>query len=86
MAVRLGDQVQDEINGLAGVVTGRAEYLYGCVQVLIAPRTLKADGSPQDSIWLDEARVRVLKAERFDTPENAAARSGGPVSVPPPVR
>ena len=82
----LGDKVKDRINGFAGVVTGRAEYLYGCVQVLVAPTAIGKDGKCPDSIWLDEDRVAVTKAWAVESPASAELRAGGPQAYPAPIR
>ncbi len=55
--INLGDKAQDTISGFEGIVTGRAEYLYGCVRVLIEPEGLTENGSPQEAQWFDEQRV-----------------------------
>jgi hypothetical protein len=82
----LGDKVRDRINGFTGIVTGRAEYLYGCVQVLVAPQKTTKEGKRPDSEWLDEDRVEVLKAGVHGKPASAATRAGGPQSTPAPIR
>jgi len=86
--VMLGATVRDRINGFGGVVTGRAEYLYGCKQVLVAPTTLDEKGKPLDSSWLDEDRVEVVAGvPHFERPASADERAGGPLTAPaPPVR
>ena len=82
----LGDKVKDRINGFTGIVTGRAEYLYGCVQVLVAPTVIGKDGKHPDSVWLDEDRVAVTKASVVGSPASAAVRAGGPQAYPAPIR
>lgn len=52
----LGSRVRDVITGFEGTVTGRAEYISGCHQALIAP-ALSADGAMRDSQWIDEQRL-----------------------------
>lgn len=85
--VDLGAVVKDRINGFKGVVTGRAEYLYGCVQVLVSPTAIGKDGKHPDSVWLDEDRVEVTKAKAQPRPLSAVERAGGPLTGPvPPSR
>lgn len=69
--VTLGDKVKDHITGFEGIVTGRATYLYGCVQVLVTAKKRKPDG---DIIaeWFDEQRV--------DT--ESQVKTGGPMPSP----
>jgi hypothetical protein len=57
--VRMGSRVKDRITGFQGTLTGRAEYISGCTQCLVAP-TVKADGSFAESQWFDEQRLEVI--------------------------
>lgn len=88
----LGDRVADRINGFTGIVTGRAEYLYGCRQLLVAPEKVGNDGKHPDSVWLDEDRTKVLTlaVNVLDRDEAAreqiAAAGGGPMLGPRPDR
>jgi hypothetical protein len=85
--VMLGDRVQDKINGFTGIAIGRAEYLFGCIQVLVAPEGLDKDGKPPDGHWLDEDRVKVVEPDAMVRPDSADERAGGPLTNPaPPVR
>jgi hypothetical protein len=63
----LGHKVKDSITGFEGTVTGYVTYLSGCNQCLVTP-VVKKDGSPQDSCWLDEQRLKILskKAVKLD--------------------
>ncbi len=70
--VKLGDRVKDRISGFKGVVTGRTEYLYGCIRLMVEPEGLH-DGKPIDSQWFDEQRCD----------ESSLAAVGGPMPVPP---
>lgn len=84
--IALGSKVRDRISGLVGTVTGRAEYLFGCVQVLVSPAEVK-DGAPVLGSWLDEGRVEAVVTEApMPRPESAAVRAGGPVDNLPPAR
>jgi hypothetical protein len=82
----LGDSVRDRINGFRGVVIGKAQYLYGCRQVLVSPPKLAADGKVQDGQWLDEDRVAVVAIGVASKPASAAERAGGPLTGPAPRR
>jgi hypothetical protein len=59
--IQLGVRAQDKITGFAGIVTGRAEYLYGCIQYCLVPEVL-IDGKIPDHSWFDEGRVAVIGA------------------------
>ncbi|PRD42305.1 hypothetical protein C5748_17005 [Phyllobacterium phragmitis] len=54
--IRLGSTVSDIITGLSGVVTGRATYITGCDQYLVAPKEGK------ESRWFDEQRLTLQDA------------------------
>jgi len=71
--IKLGSKVKDTISGFEGIVVGRAEYLYGCVQILVQPEGLKEDGQPVASRWMDEQRFT----------EDSTAKAGGPQNEPP---
>jgi hypothetical protein len=72
MTVELGTRVKDKISGFEGIATGRTEYLYGCVRVLVEPERLEA-GKPIEGEWFDEQRL-------VDVPE--ADAPGGPRAAP----
>lgn len=53
---RLGHTFKDKITGFAGVAVGHVEYISGCNQTLLAPRT--TDPSKLgDSQWFDDQRL-----------------------------
>ena len=81
--VYLGDEVMDSISGFKGIVTGRAEYMTGCVQIQVAARDQKPGESPVEC-WLDEQRLSVTKAGAYGLPEWAVEQApAGPQNVPP---
>lgn len=57
--IELGQKAKDKITGFKGILTGRAEYLYGCTQYVIVPEVAK-DGKMGDGQWFDEGRIEVL--------------------------
>ncbi|MCK5558785.1 MAG: hypothetical protein KAJ01_10415 [Candidatus Hydrogenedentes bacterium] len=71
--IKLGDKVKDRISGFEGVAIGRAEYLYGCVQILVQPESLQESGQPTASRWVDEQRFT----------DDSEAKVGGPQDEPP---
>lgn len=78
MQVGLGDRAKDKIDGLTGIVIGKASYLYGCRQVLLACEKLGDKGEHLDGTWLDEARVELVAIAAHTSPQSAAERAGGP--------
>lgn len=63
----LGRTITCKVTGLEGVVVGRAEYLTGCVQLLIQPK-VKDDNSYANGIWVDEPTVDISNVERIIFP------------------
>lgn len=55
--IQLGQKGKDKITGFEGIITGRAQYLYGCIQYCITPK-IKADVI-KDSQWFDEGRIEI---------------------------
>jgi hypothetical protein len=65
-----GQTVRDIITGVEGVVTGRVDYITGCNQYLVQPRTAP-DGSPREAKWFDEQRLSEVDAERIELANEA---------------
>jgi len=81
--VYLGDEVRDSLSGFQGIATGRAEYLTGCVQILVAAKSQKAGEKPFE-YWLDEQRLVVTSAGAYGLPEEEINEApAGPQHVPP---
>ena len=91
-----GDEAKDVISGLSGIVTSRADHLYGCARYWLAPRTHK-DGKPEGGTWFDEDQLEMVKATVIERREyrvvaaeakpsrwaSAVARvAGGPTDQP----
>ncbi len=57
--IPLGAKVKDTISGFEGVVTGRAQYISGCAQSLVAP-TVTSEGAFRDGQWFDTQRLRIV--------------------------
>lgn len=60
----LGRKVSDKVTKLSGVVESVSVDLYGCVQAMVRPTTLKPDGTFKDAYWLDVNRLNVDKGAR----------------------
>lgn len=63
----LGKLVKDRISGFSGIVTGRSEYLWGCVQYCVTPKVDK-EGLRRDSEWFDEQRLELVGQEALSVP------------------
>lgn len=79
MKIKLGDNVKDRITGFKGIALARAEYLAGCVRILIQPEGLDEKGEARESDWIDEGLVVLVK----ENGEKKAPATGGPANAPP---
>lgn len=61
--IKLGDDVEDVITGVRGIVIGRSEWLTGCATIGIQPKADK-NGSVPEVFWVDETRVDTYDGER----------------------
>lgn len=73
--VNLGDEVLDTTSGFKGLAVGRAEFLAGCVRVLIQPKVGK-DGKMTEGVWIDEGLCKVTKP--VAKPKEEKVPTGGP--------
>jgi len=55
--LKFGQEVKDIISGFKGVVTGKCEYISGCLQFLIQPKGKTSDTKPA-AIWFDIDRLK----------------------------
>ncbi len=76
--INLGDEAKDSITGFKGVVTGKTEFLNGCVRYLIQPKKLK-DEKMIEAEWVDEQQLKVTKVIK----EKTTKKVGGPSKNPP---
>lgn len=65
MKAEFGVTYSDRITAFTGVATGRAEYISGCTQVLLAPTVDAASGAFRESQWFDEQRLIQSGDERI---------------------
>lgn len=73
--IKLGQEARDKITGFKGIITGRAQYIYGCDQYCLVPPA--KDGQLEATQWFDEGRIRVIG--KGVSPENVRVeRPGGP--------
>ena len=54
----LGKEAKDKITGFEGIIIGKINYLFGCAQYGIAPKS--KDGKVKDTNWFDEGRVEII--------------------------
>lgn len=65
--IKLGTRATDSLTGFSGIVTARAEYLYGCPRLFI--ESTKQDGTRTDGLWFDEPRLAAESPATQDSPE-----------------
>lgn len=71
----LGAKAVDTVTDVEGTITGRFEYLNGCIRYLLE---FGKDGEAKD-IVLDEDRLELVKNARREEP---LRRTGGPRPAP----
>jgi len=59
MDEKFGMKAKDMVTGFEGTITAKCEYIYGCTQYLITPKTDK-EGKKRDGEWFDEGRIVLL--------------------------
>ena len=67
MRIEMGVTVQDEVTGFKGIVTGRVEYITGCIQLLVQPKS-KSGTEVIESKWFDEDRLEVANGKKIVLP------------------
>jgi hypothetical protein len=78
--MRIGDRVSHRINGFSGIITGRTEYINGCIQHLVSPEALDKDGKIMEGQWIDEQNLVIKTVGVLPDPfvKTGKATSGGP--------
>ena len=56
--IQLGNKVKDKVSGIEGIVTGKCEYLNGCVQYCVTTKVGKDNKGA--SPWIDEGQLVVV--------------------------
>lgn len=76
----LGVIVKDSITGFTGAVTGRADYITGCSQYLVQPKSKKPD-EIKGSIWFDEQRLSPIANRKKIVLDNEKPGSCGEAPI-----
>lgn len=82
--MKLSDQVRNVISGFEGIITGKCEYINGCVQFLVQPRVDK-EGNHRNAKWIDDAELEMVKANATDVGSSTAGVVGGTHPDAPPT-
>lgn len=76
----LGEHVEDIITRFKGVITGRADYLTGCLQYGVT--AIKTKDEIKHS-WFDEGRIKKTKGKKIVIEKKSSRNiTGGPQSTP----
>jgi hypothetical protein len=77
--IELGSEVESNISGFHGIVTGRTEYLNGCNRYIVQPKVKKDDMKLPDSYWFDEMELIVISPPKLE--KKNPDRGGPPMKV-----
>lgn len=72
-----GDRVRCFVTGFEGIVTGRADYLNGCVSYCVKPR-VGDDKKMPEGAWLDEPQLELIAASAVERATGDLRVVGGP--------
>lgn len=70
-----GDAVVDTVTGYKGVITARADHLFGCARYYVQPPV--TDGRVPDGCWFDEESLRLTGEPRIKGQANKDDAPGG---------
>ena len=73
---KMGDSAKDKITGFSGIITGRSEYINGCVHLMLEAKA--KPGVKPVHAWFDADRC-VLTAPGTLTRKTTRKRPGGPM-------
>lgn len=73
--IQLGDEVEDMVSGLRGVVTGKSVVLNGCTRISIQPKYEKEGKLPKPECF-DIGRVKKITDKKV---EQGQTQTGGPI-------
>lgn len=73
--LELGQKAKDKVTGFEGILTGRAQYLYGCEQYCIVPQA--KEGTMKTGEWFDIGRIEITGPGILPS-EVTAEEPGGP--------
>jgi hypothetical protein len=81
--IELGDEAQDIITGLTGIVIAQAKYLWGCDRFYIQPQKLENE-KITEAIWFDEPQLIVITKQKLYQPKRKTGEvpPGGPQEKP----
>lgn len=83
----MGAEAEDLLTGFRGIITAYCVYATGCSQLLIQPAMKKTDKEYPNGVWIDEDRMKILKARttRYENFRKVDKKSDG-FDIPAPVK
>ena len=78
MIPEMGRMGKDKVTGFVGTVTGRSEYINGCVHLMLEAKA--KPGMKPIHAWFDEDRcVTLTSPKRRKAVKKSSGRPGGPM-------
>ena len=77
--IELGDEVEDPISGIVGIVTTISQFLTGCERCSVQQQGVnKVTGKPYEWIAFDVPALKLLKKAKIKKTEAIKRDPGGP--------
>ena len=84
--IKLGDKIRDKITKLEGIAISKTQFLNGCTQYQIQPEGLDKDSKVQESEFVDEQQIEIIKPEKPIKEKKETSKPGGGFRSHPPKR
>ena len=75
MDKNMGKLARDKVTGFEGVITAKAQHLYGCDAYYLTPK-VDGNGKRGDPGWFDEGRIEII-GEGVEPKEVQTVKPGG---------
>jgi hypothetical protein len=79
--IAIGQVARDKVTGFEGRITGKASYITGCDQYLLAPKVTDK-GDMKRGEWFDEHRLEVIDAQVMELVASLPERGGADTPAP----
>lgn len=76
MIPEMGRVGKDKITGFVGTITGRSEYINGCVHLMLEAKA--KPGMKPVYAWFDEERIQLVRKTTKQKPRYKARGTHGP--------
>jgi len=59
--IKLGQKLRDKVTGLEGIAVAKVEYLNGCIQFCIKPKSkTKNEVKMPEGVYIDEGQLEIV--------------------------